>query len=76
MADVEFRTREAGGIANGFAAGAGRLASARVAVVLRDDEEPCDAKSGRVSGVYEAIEDVERGEGEAMERTLCSNMRR
>ena len=76
MADVELRAREAGGVADGFAAGAGRLASARVAVVLRDDEEPGDAESGRVGGVYEAIEDVERGEGEAMEGTLCSNMRR
>ena len=45
-------------------------------MVLRDDEKPRYTKCGRISSVYDTIKYVECSEGEAVEGTLCSNMRR
>lgn len=45
-------------------------------MVLRDDEKPRYTKYGRVSSVYDTIKYVECSKGEAVEGTLCSNMRR
>ena len=44
-------------------------------MVLRDDKEPRDSKCGGVSSIYDAIKYVECSKGEAVEGTLCPNMR-
>ena len=75
LADIEFRTRKDVNIANGFAASARRLASIRIAMMLRDDEKPCYSKSSGIGSVYDTVEYVECSKGEAMEGTLCPNMR-
>ena len=76
MADIEFRTREASCIADGLTASARRSISIRVAMMLRDDEKPRYTEDRRISSVYDTIKYVECSKGEAVERTLCSNMRR
>lgn len=74
MADVVLRVCEASCFVDGRAAGAGSLAAAGIAMVLGDDEEPCDAERSGVCGIDYAVEDVETGKGQAMEWRLRSDV--
>lgn len=62
MTDIILWTGEAGCVVNSRSAGSRRFITARIAVVLGKHEEPCYAESGGVSGVDDAVEDVEAGE--------------
>ena len=44
--------------------------------MLRDDQKPCDGKSGGVRGIDDTVEDVERSECETVEGTLRTDVRR
>lgn len=67
-ADIVLRACESGCIVDGGSAGAGGFVAAGIAVVLGDDEEPCDTEGSSVCGVDYTVEDVEAGECQTVER--------
>lgn len=74
MADVILRAREARSVIDSGSAGSGGLVTVRIAVVLRDDEEPCNSEGSCVCGVDHAVKDIEASERQTVEGRLCSDM--
>lgn len=60
VGNVECRGRKAGRVVDGFTAGSWRLAARSIAVVMGDDEEPCDGEGRRIGGVDDRVEDIEQ----------------
>ncbi|KAK4931142.1 hypothetical protein LTR28_011592, partial [Elasticomyces elasticus] len=70
------RVREAGRVVHRRAARCAGARRGRVADVLREQDEPADAEQGGVDGVDGAVEGVEPGQREALQRRLEADVRR
>lgn len=75
MRNVEGGRSESSGIIDGRSAGGIRAITHGSAMLLRNDEKPCDGKSGSICGVNKRVADIERGQGEAVEGRLPPDMR-
>lgn len=75
VGDVEGWRSEASSIIDGRSAGGIRAIANNSAVLLRNDEKPCNGEGRSVCGVDERIANVERCQGEAVEGRLSPDMR-
>ncbi len=75
VADVVFWVGETGRFVDGAGAGA-LLARVQARLVLRQHQEPRHPEGGRVGGVDDAVERVEPGQRETVQRRLRADVRR
>ena len=75
VGDVEGWGSEASGIIDGRSAGGIGAIADGSAVLLRNNEKPCNGEGRSICGVDERIANVERCQGEAVEGRLPPDMR-